>query len=250
MADYKLQHFVPRVYLKHFSEDGRNATPKSLIWRIDGKSAKRVPYVSECADDWHYGRDHSAKHERMFGRIESLYDRVLLALYSMKSLSHKRLNDLLLMMFDLHCRNPAYRNRTGNENFFAYSALSHCTRILLGETKADISNAALRVQLKERWKVEILRGPNGLPFNTSDNPSLWFTWDNGLKDPRLGFIFLPLNPHLVAIAFDKTFSRLTSRTITREDTVRLNFNQLWHCSRNVYGSTEPEPEELEICRTI
>jgi len=156
MPRYKYQHFVPRGYLKHFSIDGRNARRESLVWRLNGDQSELVPVQSECAADWHNTVEDAAKVERMFGVLENNYSRIANRIWSNKGLSEKQKLRLLVMMFELHCRNPAYENLMGKANIQAYEALTHCLRILIGGNGASISDTQLRKQLQAAWRVGLL----------------------------------------------------------------------------------------------
>jgi hypothetical protein len=113
------------------------------MWRFDGDQSKPVPVESECAADWHYTAKDASTRESMFNMLETKYANVLDRIWSNKTLSDKQKLWLLLMMLDLHCRNPAYKNLTGIENIYAYDALIHCLRILLGDSSEIISDSQL-----------------------------------------------------------------------------------------------------------
>ena len=248
MPDYKYQHFVPCAYLKHFSVDGRKAHRESLIWRLNADQSELVSVESECAGDWHYTVDDAAKGERMFGVLENKYSHIADRIWSNKGLSEKQKLPLLLMMFELHCRNPAYKNLTGKARIQAYEALINCLRILIGGSDASISNAQLRRQLQKVWEVALLDTSCEPGLITSDNPALWFTFDDTQDSQQLGFMLLPITPLCCAVAWDNRLVRVTSSYLREEDQIRLNRNQLQHCTNFFYGPSQPSADEEAFCR--
>jgi hypothetical protein len=247
MPDYKNQHFVPCVYLKHFSVDGAKATRKSLIWRVNDHQSDPVPVESECADDWHYTVEDAAERERMFGVFENKYKHILDRIWSNKGFKKKQKLPLLLMMIGLHCRNPAYVNLTGKANIHAYDVLVHCIRKLIGGNAA-ISDSQLRNHLKTTWEVELLHASCEPRLITSDNPALWFTFDDTPGTAQLHLMILPVTPSCCAVAWDTRFARVTCGDLQGIDKIRLNHDQLQHCTNFIYGPSEPSPEELTFCR--
>jgi len=248
MPRYKYQHFVPRGYLKHFSIDGRNARRESLVWRLNGDQSELVPVQSECAADWHNTVEDAAKVERMFGVLENNYSRIANRIWSNNGLSEKQKLRLLVMMFELHCRNPAYENLMGKANIQAYEALTHCLRILIGGNGASISDTQHRKQLQAAWRVGLLHTSCEPGLITSDNPALWFTFDDAQDTQRLHFMLLPVTPFCCAVAWDNRLVRVTRGDLREKDQIRLNHNQLQHCTNFIYGSSEPSPDEVAFCR--
>lgn len=249
MPAYKYQHFVPCGYLKHFSVDEPKASKKSAIFRFNGTQIDQSRVKSECGEDWHYTLDHARERENMFGVLENRYGLILSRLLSNKPLSDKMKRELILMMFELHCRNPAYRNLTGKPNIFTYDTLVHCLRILLSNNDEPISREQLQDLLQTVWHVNLLRTSCEPGLITSDNPSLWFTLDvDSREKKRLHFTLLPVTPSCCAIAWDSRSCQVTRSDLNKDDQKYLNLYQLGHCTNFIYGPVASSPAELELER--
>ena len=54
MHKHKKHHFVPKLYLRHFTVDGKNLS----IYNISKKRIiTNIPYDSQCSKDYYYGTD-------------------------------------------------------------------------------------------------------------------------------------------------------------------------------------------------
>ena len=54
MAEYKKQHYVPKLYLRNFTVDGRFLSVYNILKR---SLHSRVPYDTQCYKDYYYGKD-------------------------------------------------------------------------------------------------------------------------------------------------------------------------------------------------
>jgi len=74
MANYKNQHFVPRCYLKPFTQD-REGRALNLHNLDAGRSIPRVSARDQCSGDYFYGDD--LKLEKQLQPLEASYGRLL-----------------------------------------------------------------------------------------------------------------------------------------------------------------------------
>ena len=234
------QHYVSRVYLKQFSP-----TAKNELWRFDGQEIVHKSVVSQCAEDYFY----SSSDPKFFQIMEDTYGTILdKRIKRGKTLTAKNRLGLILMMFDLHCRNPAYTNLTGKKNVDSYNALIHCLHILLGESGTPLSSEQLFQHLRNTWRVRLLETSCEPGLITSDNPALWFTFDETEDRKRLHFMLLPITPRCCAVAWDMRFVRVNGCGLTRDDQTGISFGQIQHCTRFVYCSSKPSLDELPEAR--
>ncbi len=240
MPENVWQHFVPQVYLRPFS-----ATSKDELWLFDGQSIGCKSVKSQCAEEYFY----SSSDPAFFQTMEDTYGRILdKRIQRGKTLTAKDRLGLILMMFDLHCRNRAYTNLTGEKNVDSYNALIHCLHILLGENGAPLSSEQLLQHLRNTWRVRLLETSCEPGLITSDNPALWFTFDETEDKQRLHFMLLPITPRCCAVAWDMRFVRVNGSDLTKDDQTRLSFGQIQHCTRFVYCSSKPSLDELPDAR--
>jgi hypothetical protein len=61
-------------------------------------------------------------------------------------------------------------------------------------------------------------------------------------------VLLPVTPFCCAVAWDSRFIRAICGDLQKEDQIRLNVNQLQHCTNFIYESSEPDPAELAVAQ--
>ena len=54
MAEHKKQHFVPKLYLKNFTRDGKTFSVYNIAKNL---LAPSVPYDTQCYKNYYYGKD-------------------------------------------------------------------------------------------------------------------------------------------------------------------------------------------------
>jgi hypothetical protein len=221
MPSYKRQHYLPAVYLKQFSPDGHRATRKSMVWRLDEQCHKQVPVKSQCAKDYFYSSCDAKTNEEMFQKMERVYDRIAQKIWNCEKPGEGDYFGLILMMVDIHCRNPFYVNQTGEENIEAYHRRIHCLRneVLMGTSSEIVTDAELLKRLRERWKVRLLEPARGNELVSCDNPSIWFTIDDSSD---LHLMVMPVTPYFCAVAFDTRYCYVEGDRLVREDEELLN----------------------------
>ena len=238
---YTRQHYLPAVYLQQFSVDGRWATRKSHIWRLDRERSKFVPVDSQCAPKHFYSRLDSQGAEATFHEIEGVYGQIAQKIWLRQQPSQKHYFGLILMMLDLHCRNITYENLTAKENLHAYKVRMHCMRDLMGDPNAPLSNQ----QFLERWQVRLFENEDPSGLVTSDNPALFFTLD---ESSQLHLTIVPVTPSSCAVAFDSRFIQAAGNHLSVHDGSLLNHYQLNHSYECLFAPHEFSPEQQAFVR--
>jgi len=248
------QHFVPQVYLKQFS-----ARPKNELCRFDGEKLDSKSVRSQCAEDYFYSSTDPVFFEKMenaYGRIVKTLNRSVLSQKPQARprdflLGSKNKKDdlvLILMMCDLHCRNPAYTNLIGRDNVDSYQALVHCLRKLLTNDCHFLTDEELFHHFVNFWQVKLLHLSSDLELITSDNPALWFTLDQTENMQRLQFMILPITSDCCAVGWNRRLVQVAGHELTRDDAIRLNCNQIQHCTNFVYSRSRPSSDEIAALR--
>ncbi|MFO1501393.1 MAG: DUF4238 domain-containing protein [Verrucomicrobiota bacterium] len=245
MPPFKRQHYLPSVYLKQFSPDGAKAGRKSTVWRLDEKRHTKVTVESQCAESYFYSSGEAQATEEMFGEMEKAYGRIAQKVWTHQNPAVRDYFGLILMMFDLHCRNRSYENQSGEENIYAYRARIQGLRneLLLG-AKENVSDTELLGHLKANWRVRLLETAAD-ELATSDNPSIWFTL-NGTSGLHL--IVLPITPHHCAVAFDVRHCDVTGNSLAEADQCLLNQYQVMVCGECLFTSSELSAEQQASVR--
>lgn len=245
MAAYKRQHYVPAVYLKNFSVDGKTADRKSNIYRLDATRSLCVPVESQCAEDYFYTSKTPKATEENFQEMEGRYGNILKKVWEWKSASGSaEYYSLILVMADFHIRNLAYVNATGDERIAAYEMMiAHWRDHICGEDNA--SDVTWGKRLQENWRVLIVTPPKGGDFITSDNPCIW----SGPKGKQ-SLMFLPLTPGQMAVAYNRSIHRISGGAISQNDLDVLNSAQANHCVDAVFSHLPHLPEGEQRIRWI
>jgi hypothetical protein len=246
MPAYRRQHYLPAVYLKQFSADGPNATRTSSIWRLDQQRSVCVSVESQCAKDYFYSLCDPEGTEEMFRGMEAAYGRIAQKIWSGEDSTERDFFGLILMMFDLHCRNVCYANRTQEENVHAYRVRIHCLRqILMGDTCGTVSDQQFGEHLRTVWRVRLLKATRGDELATCDNPVLWFTFD---ETADLHLMVMPVTPFYCAVAFDRRFSRAVGSNLSTTDESHLNNLQVLNCCECLFTLNELTAGEQQSVR--
>ena len=253
MPDYKRQHYLPTAYLKYFSADQDRCSRDSLVWRVDKKTQRCVPILSQCFGDYLYSKESPVEAEKSFHRSEVKYTKCIDKIRSGIEPNAKNWGDLVLAMFDLHLRNGIHKNETGKEGIYAYNQRSHIflSQILLMSNKAEITQSEIATHIESYWHVKIVQAPPKHQFVTSDHPSMWTTLRKTTADsrPSLDLITLPISPTHTAVAFDKRVLDVIGTQATVRDEGTLNVGQVSNAENCIYLSQQLQEESLERIRS-
>jgi hypothetical protein len=253
MPAYKTQHFLPSAYLKYFSVDQQNCDRKSFVRRLDDKTLRSVPVVSQCSANYFYSKEKAAETEKMFQVNEDAYCKCVDKIRIRQEPEGRNLGDLLLAMFDFYLRNVVRNNRTGKERIEAYSRCVDIfiTQILLGRSDSQITKADVTNHLLKYWRVKIISTSSNHQFLASDHPSIWRTLGEvsiGLKT-KLHLMTLPLTPEFLAIGFDRRVLEIVGDQANSKDIGILNTAQIENSNQCIYMSKLLPNEQIETIKS-
>lgn len=241
MPEYKRQHYLPSVYLKHFSSDAK-PTRKSLIWRYDGQDSRPVHVESQCAGNYFYSKHRPAESEKMFQNIEGLYGKCVEKVKAKQPSTMEEYFGLILMMVDLHLRGAAYENATGKEGIQAYASRFDAFKrgLLLGGRFENPTDVKVAEHLRSYWRVRVLESLSGNAFITSDHPAAWFVIAKGRQ--QIDLMMLPITSRFVAVAYDNRAVDIVNDNTTPNDEGRINRCQAVQALRCVYAASDFDKE--------
>jgi hypothetical protein len=214
MATNKNQHFVPRCYLKSFTNNGEDRAINLL--NLDQQRAiPAAPVKNQCSGDYFYGQDDRL--ETAIRAVENGYASALARVQSPRYTLHDADKDVLrtFMLFQ-HLRTEAASRRSVE----MFAAMEQSIGSPIPGLKPSIKEAvqmAMRsfaegMHLLDDLKVCLVRNKTKMPFVTSDDPAVvtnrWHTEDSRVRYKSPGLmacgttIFLPLSPRILCIAYD------------------------------------------------
>lgn len=261
MATNKNQHFVPRCYLKPYTqgEEGK-AIP---VFNIDReKLINNAPVKHQCSGSYFYGKDDNLESALQF--MERSYSRVL---HKVRAREYQRLlvdDALVLKRFWLlqYLRTEAASKRSvemSNQLFDLVGADSSFRLQIRESVLFAMSAFAKEMEVIDDLSVVLLRNLSRLPFITSDDPAIltnrWFKSDRRHRGSAFGLAssgalaFLPLSENAMFIAYDSDVYSISKKfgiaTIKRESDIRA-FNQLQflHCRANIFPGSSFDSHEL------
>lgn len=232
MASNKRQHFVPRFYLKNFSEyqSGRSIG----VWNIRTKTLVRQASLKhQACRPYFYGRDCST--EKWFAELEALAASEIRKCIITEQIPRPGSGGhLTLISFILLQRaRTLYKAEEQNEMMgkllrllFAGSPTAPQNLDKLRVKSGEASQVAISSTLKTLpivmdLKAKLLKADRpGIPFITTDNPVVLYNqylenWATGYSSGGLAQkglqIFFPLSPRYCLMLFDPGIYRVGSR---------------------------------------
>jgi hypothetical protein len=249
----KRQHYVPRLLLRKFSDDGKSI---SLAMLDSGKIVSNASIKGQCYEDYFYGDD--GVMEKSFEREETLVGGYFAELSAarLESLGHDVHDNLRRFVHYQHMRTLAAATAL-SDGFSAFiktafapaleshglphDALDH-VRIELTNPQSEVLWSALcSTPLLEDLAVRFIMTSGTTGFVISDHPVVAYNqfaqmhpkfrhypFTTGLPDKGLQ-MFLPLSPHVVLAVYDPgTYESSASQIVShasKEDVELLNMMQ-------------------------
>jgi hypothetical protein len=260
VPEYKKHHYVPRFYLKLFSENGRSINLfniQSQRFVVDGNLKK------QCYRDYFYGQD--LRIEKALSYVEGEMSRILSTIQFDCRLPYRNSEDYLTFLFHLLMQHErtvysvdAYEDRLGRlmkHLLIPKMGELNLPADYLGKIKVTKKNLAAYLVgtvipcypllLDMDWKI--LRVTGECEFITSDNPVVYYNQflsfrkqvsNTGLAIKGLQ-IFFPISPSFLVIVYDGGVYRVGSRTcdvidVLNDDIKQLNRLQFVSALDNVY----------------
>lgn len=261
MPANKKHHYVPKFYLKNFSQDSLSIN----IYNISrDKTINNANLKNQCYKDYFYGRDD--KVEKALGGIEGAASEIFREIIKHQSAPQpftKEHMRLVLFVLIQHNR-TTYAVDTLNEitDKFAKKLLAaekslnlhDLDKLKVSITEAgafSVANATSALHFALDLKCKVLIAKEGTEFITSDNPAILYNQlfekldymsAIGLSCKGLQ-IFLPISPTILLHYYDSNCYKVGDRKsnavrITElRDMDSLNKLQLVNASENIYFSS-------------
>ena len=225
MANNKNQHYVPQLYLRNFSDNGKQISLYLIPSNIFLKSKANIK--DEASDKYFYGKDSFI--DNQLQKIESQINRVIKNLVENNQLPiWDSFEHFLILQFvlTLHSRNPYMkeghnkRYESSFKTFFSkHPAIDKGVKETLDLFEVTDKNASqISVSLSLHslplifdLKFKLLDNKTDLAFWTSDNPSVLYNQFLEKKRPHFNNtglitkglqIFCPLSPAKYLIFYD------------------------------------------------
>lgn len=255
MPDNKNQHYVPKLYLRKFSEHRESV---NLFNLKSSRSIYGAPMKGQCSKDYFYGKD--AKIEKALIEIEGKFAELLKFISEHKLIPrpHSPNHFGLLMQIALQYGRTAYQAESLNE--LANQVARHFLEVEFGPLpeglRVDFKNAAahsVAVSMQSYGRLIdmnmlLLVAPLGTEFVTSDTPVVFY--NQFLEQDKLGEptglstkglqVFFPISASLLIMLYDggvygtKRSSVEMPLIISEADVEEINRLQFVSALQNVY----------------
>ena len=251
MATNKNQHYVPRIYLKSFTQNKENLAINLL--NLDRRrTINGAPVKNQCSGDYFYGKDASL--ESMIQAVERNYSSIVSRVHDSHYILTEKDREILreFMLFQ-HMRTEAASRRSVE----MFAGMEKSIKAPLPELTPSIKEAvqiAMRIFFNKRFilddlKVCLVKNKTSMPFITSDDPSVianrWHQGKQKLHSISPGLlsagllVFLPLSPKILCIAYDGDVYSISnengwSEVKNRKDVAAFNEQQFLNAVANVY----------------
>ena len=262
MATNKNQHFVPRCYLKEFTN---SAEDKAInVYNLDRKKfIPLAPVKNQCSRDYFYGNDDHL--EEAIQSVERGYAFTLKSLLSSPHSINKN-HELILKRFWLlqYMRTEASSKRATE----VANDMSKTVGLSGEEFNLKIKEAVLMamrhfseiMEIIDDLKICIIHNKTSAPFITSDDPAVlsnrWHLNDIRTKYRSFGLhtcgnlLFLPLSPKFMCIFYDSDVYSIPnknnfSKIIRVDDVKAFNQQQIINSKANVFIKDQDHRSFLE-----
>jgi hypothetical protein len=259
MAEKENQHYVPKFYLRKFSykENNKQIGVLNLAKEFYFPTAN---IKNQASKSYFYGKNLEV--EDALGKLESIYSTVIKSICEKEDLPKRSSFDYyLIIQFIIltGLRNPI-SSETSKEAFdkFVDNLQSRSSkdqqfnylRVSTDDIKFFVFKLIiLLTEMCNDLEYKIIINNTPIPFITSDNPVIKYNQflekrkfhgsATGYASLGLQF-FLPLNPKLAIIGYDKTIYKIGFNKQTRlvtsniKDIESLNLLQYSNCYENIY----------------
>ena len=170
MADYKRQHYVPKVYLKGFKSD-ENGKQTNLILVKTNRVIPNAQLGNQCAKDYFYSKD--AETEKILSKVEGAAGKVFRKLKGNHKLEVPDLEILRLFVLLQFVRTDGARTRfeQGIGEMLNPGGLGGVDMNEIDTGESTISNVPHMVDSAKDLGIKIFENKTKLPFITSDDPA-------------------------------------------------------------------------------
>lgn len=272
MADKKKQHYVPRFYLKLFSDTQKKAI--NLFNISNENHVKRANLKNQCYESYFYGKDLTI--ENAFSDIEAFTSKLINKILDDNdgpkrfSQDHSSLLTFILLQ---HARTK-YAEQASNEQYdkiikqifskdpkFKDIDFDNIEISLTDGVLNPIRAIAQLIPLVMDLHPKLLINKTNINFITSDNPVFFYniacekatnTSNTGLASKGL-LIFFPLDPKRYIVFYDSKIYKIGEKNkshidlISIKDVEQINDIQWINALENVYHDDSLPPSEILRC---
>lgn len=260
MATNKNQHFVPRCYLRPFTDDASGKTIN--LYNLDRRIwIKYAPVKKQCAGAYFYGDDYEL--EKAIQAVEQGYSRSLRAVRSPGY--RPTAGDLqVLKVFWLlqYLRTEAASRRAVEMN----DATLNVAGVDDQEYRVGIREAVQHEMMAFAESMDVVKDLNAciainktrVPFVTSDDPAVLTNRWNMLKGKGSSFglrsagdiLILPVSPSICFVGYDSDVYSVTKERgvveVDKESDVdALNEHQFLNCRANLFVKNPIDFDRIE-----
>lgn len=266
MGEFKSQHYVPKVYLRNFSDSDHRKT--ICLYNIVGdRLVCNAPIKSQCASNYLYGADDLEHHlSDIEGKYASWVSHGILA----DPPIFVRDVDMFLQFFiSIQYMRTAAQIARMQASMALMVELSnlpddHELRATMSDTEVARMNVSHAVEMRRTivdLRMTLLRNQTLTPFLTCDNPVIL---TNRLHVQRLGrtnfglgnagaILYFPLSPKFALLLYDKDVysvdkaNRIWTELHRQDDIHALNKMMYLNANENLYFNTKSafSPEKFE-----
>jgi hypothetical protein len=251
MASNKNQHFVPRCYLRPFTEQSANKAIN--VFNIDLlRFIALAPVKNQCSGDYFYG--HDLVMEKTLQLLEADYAKALTrVLIRSQQPSGEDRSTLLRFWLLQHLRTEAASLRSVEMAASITEGLElPSEEFVLGIKKAvQIAMEAFFSSKTEMddLKICLIRNRSNIPFVTSDDPAIltnrWYFSNRGRHHSSFGMqssgalIMLPLSPEVLCLGYDGDVYSVPREGTwvdarSDRDIAAFNEHQFLNCRANIF----------------
>jgi hypothetical protein len=275
MAENKNQHYVPQLYLRKFSENGKQIG----IYNIpSGRFVPAGAIKSEASEDYFYGKD-SAVDERL-RKLESVAGSLIKDIIEKNKLPLRNTEEhFLILKFILTLRfRTTYAKENHNQHFSDRSKFfiskqkdydkelwSNFDIIDTNATQICVQNAELALPIISDLDFKLLKNKTDVSFWTSDNPAVLYNQFLEKKRPDLNNtglitkglqIFCPISPKHYLFFYDSGtykvgLEKVRMIQVTESDVRQLNKLQFISANENLYfDNFFTDTDVKQFCHTF
>lgn len=257
MAEHKSQHYVPKVYLRNFSDAAHGKTI-CLHNIVSGRNVRGAPIKSQCARNYLYGTDDL---EHLLGDVESKYaDWVGRGILATPPIVTPYVDDFLRLFASIQYMRTAAQIARMQAMMALMTELSnlppgHELSALSDSSETDVARQNVSHAIEMRNAINdlaacLIYNRTEVPFITCDTPVVvtnrLFCQRRNETNFGVGnagaILYLPLSPRIALLLYDSNVysidkvNRVWVNAVNDNDILKFNCLIFAHAKQNLYMS--------------
>lgn len=275
MAENKKQHYVPKFYLKLFSNSHSSSHIKIFV-KSTNKIIPNGDLKNQTCENYFYGKD--IKIEKEFSKIEDEVSRIVSEITESKTLPKLQNVDYKSLWIFTFLQNSRTKYRADETNEMINKTLKTIfkndirLKDKIDEVEFGYKNPVLlnldtlinTIVVTKDLKCKLIINQTNKPFVTSDNPIVLYNQFLEQRNHQFGKcglaskglqVFYPINPELALIYYDEKVYKIGFRkrnyvrTSNEKDIESLNILQFLNSDKVVYSNEKATDYYLETLMT-